>query len=147
MHRLPSPVPPNQRAYVASHPLGLWVSAGIAISGWINLIAPSLTSESVVALIFPQVVLYVFNAVWAVGGTMATGGLLRGKRKVEAAGMTLLASGLGSYFLAVVSVRATSALAAVFIVTLAIGCALRAKHLTSHGYVTLDLPSGQRGMK
>lgn len=143
--KLPHPhiVPQRQRAYVASHPLGLWVSLGIAISGYINILQPHLTEESVVALIFSPLVLVAFNAVWAMGGTLSFIGMARGRHHVEAAGMALLASGLLSYFLAIVSVRASSALAALFLPALAIGCALRAHHLTTHGYVLMDAPSNQ----
>lgn len=132
-------VVPSQRAYVASHPLGLWVAIGITVSGYINLILPHLTDESVAALIFPPLILVIFNLVWAIGGTMSVFGLTRGKPRIEGAGMSLIASGLASYFAAVVSVRAVSALAAVFMLTLAYGCAKRAYHLATHGYVNLDV--------
>lgn len=137
-------VPPGQRAYVASHSLGLWVSVGIALSGWVNLLAPSLVTESVVSLLFSPLVLLLFNAAWALAGTLSVFGLLTARRQFEAAGMALLASGMLSYFLAVVSVRPSAALAGLFLPALAIGAAQRAWHLTTHGYVTLDAPSGQR---
>jgi hypothetical protein len=140
-------IPPSQRAYVASHPLGKWVAIGIFFSGLINTLMPSLTSESVVALVFSPLIIFAFNLAWTVGGALCAFGLMRGKSKVEGAGMCLLASGLFTYYLAVFSVRTTAALAALFIPCLAYGCAKRAWHLATHGYVVLDVPTDQPGLR
>lgn len=133
-------VPPGQRAYVASHPLGVWLSLGIAFSGWINIFFPSLTAESSSSLIFSPLILFLFNLAWAVGGTLSVVGLLRGRAKIEGLGMSMLASALGSYYLAIISIRLSAAISAGFILFLGIGCALRAYHLATHAYVNLDVP-------
>ena len=65
---------------------------------------------------------------------MAWIGIVRGHRSVEAGGSALLAGGLLVYFAAVVSVRSTSAVAAIFIFCLACGYGLRAHHLATCGY-------------
>lgn len=137
-------IPANHRAYVASHPLGLSVSIGLALGGFVNLIFPHLVMETSASLALPTPLFYLFSAMWALGGTLATLGLLRGRRNFEAGGMTLLAAALIVDYITVVSVRTTSALASVFIVFLAIGCAARARHLTRSGYVDVALPIEKR---
>jgi hypothetical protein len=141
-------VPRTQRAYLASHPLALWVSVGIAFTGWLNLLFPEPAAESSTALVFPGWLLLMFNLSWAIGGSLSVIGLLRGKPRIEGIGMTLLASGLFSLFLAILALSPDRALrSAVFIVTLAIGSGLRARHLMTHAYVNLDVPTDQPGLK
>jgi hypothetical protein len=140
-------IPAHQRSYLQSHPLAIWLSLGIAFTGCVNLILPDL-SESSVALVLPPLLVMVFNLTWAAGGALSAIGLLRGKPKIEAAGMSLLASGLFSLFVSVFYVRPLAALSsAPFVVTLAIGCFLRSRHLTCHAYVNLDLPTDQPGIQ
>lgn len=81
---------------------------------------------------------------WAGGGSLATYGLVRGRRNIEAGGMTLLATALTVDYITVISVRTTSALSSLFIVFLALGCGLRARHLTRTGYVDVALPIEKR---
>lgn len=127
-------IPLRQMPYIRSHPLGLAVAIGLAQGGLVNLLFPSLVAESVVAVVFPSWFLYLFGAVWAVGGTLAAIGMLRGWRSIEAGGSALLAGGLLVYFGSVLSVRASSALVAGFILCLSIGYAFRAWHLATAGY-------------
>jgi hypothetical protein len=54
--------------------------------------------------------------------------------------MVLLSSSLLVNYITVLSVRTTSALASIFIVFLALGCALRARHLTKAGYAVVAVP-------
>jgi len=147
MLRRLNPVAKSQRAYVGSHPLGLWLSLGIAITGVVNIIAPDLGGESSATVTFSPLVLLLFDIAWAAGGTLSFIGLVRGKRKLEGAGMSMLAGGMLSLFLAIFSLRPASALAGLFILCLGIGCALRALHLATHAYVNLDLPVDQPGVK
>ncbi len=147
MSKLNCLVARGQRAYVASHPLGVWLSIGIAVTGWINVLAPSLSRETSSSIVFDPLILFAFNGIWAVGGSLCVFGLLRGRRKVEGAGMSLLASALATYYLAIIVIRPTAAITAVFILALAIGCAKRAFHLATHGYVSLDVPLDQPGIK
>lgn len=137
----------SQRAYVGSHPLGVWLSVGIAVTGYVNIFAPNLSGESSASIVFSPLVLLMFNFAWAGGGTMSLVGLLRGKRRLEGAGMSLLAGGMLSLFFAFLSLRPASALAGLFILALGIGCALRARHLATHAYVNLDVPVDQPGVK
>jgi signal transduction histidine kinase len=140
-------VPVGQRPYVASHPLGVWLSAGIAFTGWINVLFPALTAEAASRLAFEPLVLFLFNLAWAFGGSVSLGGLLRGRAKVEGAGMAVLASALASYYFAILAVRPSAAVSGGFIAFLAVGCAFRAWHLATHGYVNLDVPLDQPGLK
>jgi hypothetical protein len=127
-------VPTWHRAYLRGHPLGLAVAIGIFLGGMVNLFAPDLVRESAPNLVLPDFVLLIFNLCWTIGGALATIGLLRGVRNAEVPGLMLTAGGLGAYYVAVISIRATSALTAIFVATLAIGCAVRAWHLTRCGY-------------
>lgn len=126
--------PAWHRAYVRSHPLGLCVSFFIAVAGLIGLVAPQLVNESAAALVLPGWQLTVFNTTWLVGGSLATIGLLRGLPNAEAPGLALIAGGLTAYYIAVVSIRASSALTALFIAGLAIGCIARAWRIYRCGY-------------
>ncbi|HEY3435084.1 MAG TPA: hypothetical protein VGK41_05480 [Solirubrobacterales bacterium] len=140
-------VPFRQRAYLASHPLALLLSIGIAFNGYVNLIFPGL-SESSAAVVLPPLMLALFNLTWAVGGTLSTFGLVRGKAKVESAGMSLLASGLVTLFASILYLKPAAVLgSAAFLVTLAVGCFLRARHLSDHTYVSLDIPLDQPGLR
>jgi len=130
------------RAYVRSHPGWPWVMLGIAISGAIGLIMPWLVEESVVALVLPKWSYTLFNLIWMVGGACAMFGIVRGRSDVEIGGLALVAGGLTAYYIAIVSVRATASLTAVFIGFLAIGCIARASHLYfAGGY------AGEQGAK
>lgn len=144
---MPVLIPPRQRPYVASHPFVVCVAIGIALTGYINIFWPLSPTESVAAAVLPPLMLLFFNGVWAVGGTLIAAGILRGKRRVEAAGMALLASGLLAYYFLIVSVSLPALRSAAFILGLAVGCALRARHLTTHGYVVLDVPTDQKGIR
>lgn len=124
------------RAYVRSHPLGLAVAVGIMLSGAIGLLFPESVQESAPALVLPDALLVSFNVVWAVGGGLASFGLIRGSRDAEVPGLALIAGGLSAYYIVVVSIRPTAALQALFIGALAIGCAVRAWHLVRAGYDT-----------
>jgi hypothetical protein len=133
-------VPPGHRAYVAAHPLGVCLSLGIAASGWIRILWPGTAADSPSSLVLPAFILFTFNVAWAAGGTLAAVGLLRGKAKMEGVGMSLLASALAAYYCLILSLRPLAALTAVFIVFLAVGCALRAYHVATHAYINLDVP-------
>lgn len=132
-------IPTRQRAYFESHPLGFCVAVGFAISGIINIAFPHLVRESAASIALPWTLYYVFSAMWAVGGCASSWGLLRGVRNLEAGGDVLIATALVVDYIAVVWIRATSALTAIFIVFLALGFLLRARHLARSGYVLLGV--------
>lgn len=146
MLRRLNPVARSQHAYVASHPLGVWLSIGIAVTGLVNMFAPGLTEESSSTIVFSPFVLFLFNLTWALGGSLSVFGLLRGRRKVEGAGMSMLSAGMLSLFLAIISLKPDAAVTASFILAIGIGCGLRARHLATHGYVNLDVPVNQPGL-
>lgn len=135
-----APIPATQRAYVSSHPLALCVAIGFAFSGLVNLLFPGLVRESAVSIALPETPYYAFSLVWAVGGVCAAWGLLRGIRDLEAAGDVLLATALVVNYISVVWVRATTALAAVFLIFMALGFLLRARHLAKSSYAIFSLP-------
>lgn len=130
-------IPIWHRPYARAHPLAPVISVGLLVGGLINLLAPELVEETASALVLPELVLLLFNLTWAVGGAAGTIGFFRGWPRIEAAGMALIAGGLGAYYAAIVTLRSTTALTGLFIGLLAVGCALRAWHLFRHGYVSL----------
>jgi len=132
--------PAWHRAYFRSHPYGFWIYATISVSGTVGLVFPDLVNESAPAIVLPIWVLMVFNAVWSMGGALAALGLLRGKLRVEVPGLALIAGGLVTYYAAVVQIRATGALQAIFIGGLALGAIERAWELYHHGYDGVHRP-------
>jgi hypothetical protein len=136
-------VPRNHRAYVASHPLGVCVAAGLAIGGLINLSFPGLARETSVAVALPPALFYCFSAMWAIGGLLALYGLVRGKRSVEAGGSVLVSTALTVDYIAILAVRPLSGVVSVFILFLALGYALRVRHLVRTGYVDVAVPVGR----
>lgn len=140
-------VPASQHAYLASHPLALLLSIGIAFNGYVNFLFPGI-SESSASIVLPPLMLALFNLTWAIGGTLATFGLIRGKPRIESAGMSLLASGLVTLFASILYLKPAAVLgSAAFLITLAVGCFLRARHLSNHTYVSLDIPTDQPGLR
>jgi hypothetical protein len=109
------------------------VTLGIMLGGLIGVILPEAVEESVIGLVFPHWVFYLFNAIWFSGGAASTYGLLRGRADIEVGGLALVASGLTAYYLAVVSVRASAALLALFIICLAVGSVARVFALVHRG--------------
>lgn len=110
------------------------MAVGIFLGGLIGLLAPEAVQESAPSLVLPDWVLIFFNCVWVIGGGLSMVGLVRGNREIEIPGMILIAGGLGSYYVVVVSIRATAALTALFIALLALGCLGRAVNLYRFGY-------------
>lgn len=138
-NRRRSLIPATHRAYFESHPLGFCVAVGFAISGVINIAFPHLVRESAVSIALPWTLYYVFSVMWAVGGCASSWGLLRGVRNLEAGGDVLIATTLVVNYISVVWVRTTTALAALFLVFLALGFLLRARHLAKSGYIVVAL--------
>ena len=96
---------------------------------------PDLVNESAPALTLPDWAFIAFNAVCAVGGALGATGLLRGRPTLEGPGDSLLAGGLLSYYLAVVSIRGwAGAITGLFIGALALGYAARAHYVYFYGY-------------
>lgn len=121
------------REYVRSHPGWPWVTLGLMLGGLVGFVVPEALEESAIGLTFPEWVFYVFSAIWLFGGAASTFGLLRGRSDIEVAGLSLIASGLVTYYIAVVSIRALASLLALFILFLAIGAIARTSYLVASG--------------
>ncbi len=134
-----NPVPHHQRPYLASHQLVTWFSGGVAFTGIVNLIAPELSQASASATVLSPFVFALFNAVWFAGGVLSMIGVIRGIRKAEAVGMSLLAGGFAAYYSIVAGLAPNGWLTGAFILALAIGCFRRARHVAVTGYVTLEM--------
>jgi hypothetical protein len=134
-----NPAPHHQRPYLASHQLVLWFSGGVAFQGCVNLIAPELSQASASAIVLSPLLFAIFNATWLVAGALSVVGVIRGVRKAEAVGMSLLAGGFGAYYSIVAGTVPNGWLTGVFILALAIGCFRRSRHVAITGYVTLEM--------
>lgn len=132
-------VPVTQRAYIASHPLALSFAIGVFATGLISILFPHFFEETSVSLALPDWLRMAFRGTWTIGGALSTFGILRGRRHLEASGMILLASGLAVNYLSIISIRPEAALSGIFIATLAVGCAFRARHLTNGGYDVIEI--------
>jgi hypothetical protein len=129
---------------VASHPLGLLFSLGVSFTGLVNLAAPGISQSAAAAALSP-VVLAFFNATWFVGGSLSAIGIIRGHRKPESVGMSLLAGGFAAYYSIVAGLAPHGWLTGAFILFLAVGCFLRARHVARTGHVTLETRRNVRG--
>jgi hypothetical protein len=134
-----NPAPLHQRPYLASHQLVLWFSGGVAFTGLLNLVAPELGQASASATVLSPFVFAIFNATWLAGGVLSMIGVIRGIRKAEAVGMSLLAGGFAAYYSIVAGLAPNGWLTGAFILALAIGCFRRARHVATTGYVTLEM--------
>lgn len=130
-------IPRHQRVYIYSHPLAVWFSISVLLVGLANILFPESVDQSAASILFPAWLKVIFNLTWTLGGGLASAGILSGRRNMEAAGMALLSSGLLASFLATMSVRPSALGSAIFVVGLAVGCALRSLHLARTGYANL----------
>ena len=111
------------------------MAIGIGLAGIAGMVYPDLVKESAPALILPTWLYFLFNCIWAAGGTFAAWGLMRGLVRLEVPGLALMSGGLGAYYMAVITARGWSgAIAGLFIGSLALGCAIRSFHLFHYGY-------------
>jgi hypothetical protein len=131
-------IPTQHRAYVVAHPLALWFSLGVAFAGGFNLFFPHL-SESSASFIYPEWLIIAFDLTWLIGGLTSAYGLLRGKRRFEAFGMSLLAGGMATIYVSAATLIPYAWATSMFVLFLAIGCAFRARTLVKTGYVNLEL--------
>jgi hypothetical protein len=134
-----NPVPHHQQPYLASHQLVTWFSGGVAFQGSVNLIAPELSQATASAIVLSPLLFAIFSATWLVGGALSVVGVVRGIRKAEAVGMSLLAGGFGAYYSILTGTVPNGWLTGAFILALAIGCFRRARHVAVTGYVTLEM--------
>jgi hypothetical protein len=123
----------RRRAYVRAHPVALWLSVGFAVAGAIQALDSSLAGQSAAELALPHWLHVLYGLVYSVGGFLSAFGIARYRRNLEAAGMAMMASGLVVQFLSIIYVLPGSALAAIFLPTLAIGFALRVRYLINVG--------------
>lgn len=121
----------HRRAYRRAHPLTFWLALGVAVVGVVALVFPATVEQTATSAALPAWLRSLFDVIYAGGGAASAFGVHRARRDFEAAGLSLLAGALAAQFAAVVYVRPAGAPPATFILTLAIGCALRARHLTS----------------
>lgn len=134
--KLPPPwfVVDRQKPYVMAHPLAYWFALGVALTGLLSLLG--LTAQSSNSLTLPDWLQTMFQVTWFVGGLASVIGISTGKARYEAAGMTLIAVGLVVLLATTLHLsrdRIHDLAGLSFIVTLAIGCGLRAWHLTKGG--------------
>jgi hypothetical protein len=129
----------TQRAYISSHPLALRFSLGLFIVGLVSLVAPQTIEQTATSMALPEWLQIGFRLTWTLGGAASVWGIIRGRRAFEAAGMTLIATGLAIDYLAIVSVRWQSALPGLFILFLAEGCFQRTRHLRKNGYEIVEV--------
>lgn len=123
-----------QRQYLFAHPLAIWFSIGVTITGMVALAFPHLADQSAVSLALPDWLEKIFNILLTIGGFMSTLGIVSGKPKYEAAGMALLSGAFLSFFSSIIYLRVNNVASAVFLFTLAVGCAQRSIHLARRGY-------------
>lgn len=116
-----------RRAYARAHPVTLWFAIGVALTGAVSLIAPSLTTGT--SAVLPEFLQVIFNAAWVLGGGAGALGIMRAKAAIEAAGMTLISAALLAFTALILSVVGFVA-SAVFVGALAIGTGLRARILS-----------------
>jgi hypothetical protein len=121
----------TQMLYISEHPVVFWFSIGICFAGFTSLVAPQFTEQSSASLLLPDWLRATFNVTYAAGGFGSVFGIIRGWRKIEAAGMALLASGLLTNFIVFSWVVPSGLVSAAFLLTLAIGCAQRSWHLAT----------------
>jgi hypothetical protein len=131
-------VPRHQWPYVTSHPLGILFSFGVAVTGLMHLAFPQIFIETTSATL-PAGVLAAFNATWLAGGTLSVVGMLRGLRKAESVGMSLLGGGLGAQYAVVCHLIPYGWATGFFILCLSVACFLRARHVARTGYVILEM--------
>lgn len=127
-------VPAWHRAYLRAHWVGLGVAFGVCLSGLIGLLAPATVEQSAAAIVLPDWVVTLLNISWAIGGAVATAGILRGNRQLHVPGMSLIGGGLVAYYSAIITLRPEAALQVVFIPMLGVSCLLHAIFLGLYGY-------------
>ena len=120
-----------RHSYLREHPLALWFSIGAIVTGLPLLVAPFLADSSSALELLPPWAIFLWAASYALGGLLSLIGMVKLKPRLEAAGMTLLASALSVTVISIIAARGPGALLSVaFLLTLAIGCASRAYFLT-----------------
>lgn len=124
-----------QRKYLAAHPIALWLSLAIAVSGAIQLVRPELVASSPVALALPEWLRLIFASVYLIAGLACVFGLVRGRPKWEAAGDALVASVLVVQFAAALHLFGTDVIGTALVTALlGVGFAQRSIHLARGGY-------------
>lgn len=116
----------RRRVYLREHPLAMWFSIGAILTGVPLAVAPFLAQGSAALTILPDWAVFTWACWYALGGILSLIGMVRLEGRLEAAGMSLLASALAVTVVSTIVVRgAGAALAGAFLVTLAIGCISR----------------------
>lgn len=131
-------VPLQHRAYLRNHPLAFWLSFGIALVGFVAFAFPNTITETAVSLALPDWLKHAFYIMFFVGGMVSTYGIVRGKGRLEAAGMILLGTTLLANFLVVVYIKFDAIGQSLFVLTLAIGCFQRGWLLSFGGGYNAD---------
>lgn len=131
-------IPRPQRIYIAEHPVVFWFSLGIALAGILSLAAPHLTEKTAAAQLLPVWLNKLFFTSYAIGGLLSFVGMSRGYRRIEAAGMALLAGGLLANFITFAYLVHASIVSALFLFFMAFGCAQRSWYLATNTPVKLE---------
>lgn len=127
-------IAPEQRGYLHSHPLAFWLCVGLVIAGSVGVFAPHLIGQSAASLVLPEWLRTTFYADYTLGAALSLVGITRGKARLEAAGMMLLATGFLVQFLSAAYLLHSSVFAGLFLFTLSIGCFQRSRFLAANGY-------------
>jgi hypothetical protein len=125
-------IPDANKPYVRGSIMTLWVVIGVTLSGVARLVFPSVVSSSSALQALPAFVLILLNAAWILSGLVTVVGILRGRRDIEAAGLILIATSFGCFFLAILAFRPSTAPSVVYIPTFALGAAWRGYYV-NHG--------------
>lgn len=124
----------QQQLYIRAHPVVFWLCAGLAVEGVFGAFAPQLLVASVASQALPDWLERIFFGVYMIGGISAVIAQLRGLPKLEAAGMSLLATAFLVQFLSIIYLLHTYFWQGLFLLTLSIGAQQRSAFLVRFGY-------------
>lgn len=119
----------DQRYRVRAHPHGYAIAVGVLVAGVVGILFPGTIEETATSLALPEWLRTLFEICWATGGALATIGIARGYRGIEAGGMGLLATALFVDYLAFIYIRPAAAVSGLFVLILAIASAERSYFL------------------
>lgn len=127
-------ITPQQRRYIAAHPVVFWLCVGLFAAGTISLADPDTIDQTSTSLVLPDWLRITFTLGYTVGAGACVIGLMRGIARLESAGMMLLGTSFIVDYAAIVHVRPSAWLAGLFIGFLAVGCLSRGFYLSRNGY-------------
>jgi hypothetical protein len=133
---------PAQNLYIRAHPVVFWLCVGLAVVGFVGAFLPFLLVASAVSQVLPEWLQRLFYGIYMLGAVFAVIAQLRAIPKLEAAGMSLLATGFLVQFLSVLYLLHAYFWQGLFLLTLAIGTEQRSIFLSQYGYPMRKLDGG-----